>query len=149
VIAEEVRKLAEESRAFAEQIQQICQQINSESVEVIQAMKGTTVAAIEGKLVVESAASALLEISSAVLATLERVREITRAHRPSGQRGAEARVEATIEDGEDRRGQRIGNRGSLYRNPGADRRDEPHVASASTRPHLGPPEGSRDIFKMD
>lgn len=77
VIAEEVRKLAEESRAFAEQIQQHSQMINSESASVIQAMKETTVTAIEGKCVVESAASALEEISATVLATLERVREIT------------------------------------------------------------------------
>jgi methyl-accepting chemotaxis protein len=77
VIAEEVRKLAEESRAFAEQIQRLSQQINTESVEVIHAMKESTVAAIDGKCVVESAATALVEISATVLATLEKVREIT------------------------------------------------------------------------
>jgi len=76
VIAEEVRKLAEDSRAFASQIQTLSQQINSESIEVITAMKGSTVAAIDGKCVVESSVAALVEISSMVLATLERVREI-------------------------------------------------------------------------
>lgn len=77
VIAQEVRKLADDSRAFAEQIQKLSQQINSESVEVIGAMKGSTVAAIDGKCVVESAMAALEEISATVLATLERAREIT------------------------------------------------------------------------
>lgn len=77
VIAEEVRKLADESRAFAQQIQSLSEQINSESVDVIGAMKGSTIAAIHGKCVVESAVSALEEISARVLATLEGVREIT------------------------------------------------------------------------
>jgi len=96
VIAEEVRKLAEDSRAFGEQIQRLSQQINSESIEVIEAMKASTVAAIEGKCVVESATTALIEISATFLATMERVREITELTVRQA-RGAEGLVK-TIEN---------------------------------------------------
>ena len=96
VIAQEVRKLAEDSRAFAEQIQRLSQQINSESIDVIQAMKGSTVAAIDGKCVVESSMAALEEISATVIATLEQVREITELTRRQA-RGVEGLVK-TIEE---------------------------------------------------
>lgn len=96
VIAQEVRKLAEDSRAFAEQIQSLSQQIDSESVLVISTMKGSTVAAMEGKGVVESATAALQQISTTVLATLDGVREITDlASRQA--RGAEGLVKAIEE----------------------------------------------------
>lgn len=77
VIAQEVRKLAEDSRAFAEQIQNLSRQIDSESVVVLGAMRGSTAAAIEGKSVVEAAMTAFEEISATVMATLDGVREIT------------------------------------------------------------------------
>lgn len=96
VIAQEVRKLAEDSRAFAEQIQSLSQQIDTESVFVISTMKGSTAAAIEGKGVVEAATTALQQISSTVLATLDGVREITDlASRQA--RGAEGLVKAIEE----------------------------------------------------
>jgi len=96
VIAQEVRKLAEDSRAFAEQIQNLSQQIDTESVEVIGAMKGSTAAALEGKEVVESATATMLEISRAVLTTLDGVREITDLATKQA-RGAEGLVKAIEE----------------------------------------------------
>ena len=96
VIAQEVRKLAEDSRAFAEQIQSLSRQIDTESVDVIGAMKGSTAAAIEGKNVVESATTAFEEISDTVMATLDGVREITSLAARQA-RGVEALVKA-IED---------------------------------------------------
>lgn len=96
VIAQEVRKLAEDSRAFAEQIQNLSQQIDTESVEVIRAMKGSTAAAMEGKEVVESATTTMNQISGAVLTTLDGVREITELASKQA-RGAEGLVK-TIEE---------------------------------------------------
>src|SRR5262245_3036111 len=96
VIAQEVRKLAEDSRAFAEQIQNLSQQIDTESVEVIGAMKGSTEAAMEGKDVVESATTTMNEISGAVLTTLDGVREITELASKQA-RGSEGLVKAIEE----------------------------------------------------
>jgi methyl-accepting chemotaxis protein len=96
VIAQEVRKLAEDSRAFAEQIQHLSQQIDSESVHVIGAMKGSTAAAIEGKGVVESATASLERISTTVIETLDGVREITELATRQA-RGAEGLVKAIEE----------------------------------------------------
>lgn len=96
VIAQEVRKLAEDSRAFAEQIQSLSQQIDTESVDVIGAMKGSTDAAMEGKEVVESATATMNQISGAVLTTLDGVREITELASNQA-RGAEGLVKAIEE----------------------------------------------------
>jgi methyl-accepting chemotaxis protein len=77
VIAEEVRKLAENARGFAEQISSLAQQINTESGKVIVAMQGSSDATMEGGEVVGAASAALDSIADSVLATVERVKEIT------------------------------------------------------------------------
>ncbi len=96
VIAQEVRKLAEDSRAFAEQIQNLSRQIDTESVDVIGAMKRSTAAALEGKEVVESATTAFEEINDTVMATLDGVRVITTLATRQA-RGVEALVTAIEE----------------------------------------------------
>jgi methyl-accepting chemotaxis protein len=77
VIAEEVRKLADHARGFAEQISLLAEQINTESGTVILAMQASEVATSEGGQVVAAAASALDSIAESVLATVERVKEIS------------------------------------------------------------------------
>lgn len=96
VIAEEVRKLADNSREFARQIADLAHEINSEAGEVIAAMQDTTTASEEGRQVVGAATATLDSIADSVLATVERVKEITDLTSRQA-RGAEGLV-STIEE---------------------------------------------------
>ena len=77
VVAEEVRKLAENARRFAQQISGLADAINEGSSDVIRSMGETSVAAKEGVAAVQLAGHSLEDISSAVLASAERMKEIS------------------------------------------------------------------------
>ncbi len=77
VVAEEVRKLAENARRFAQQISGLADAINEGSSDVIRSMGETSVAGKEGVAAVQLAGHSLEEISNAVLASAERMKEIS------------------------------------------------------------------------
>ncbi|MEE9126293.1 MAG: methyl-accepting chemotaxis protein, partial [Planctomycetota bacterium] len=77
VVAEEVRKLAENARRFAQQISGLADAINEGSSDVIRSMGETSVAGKEGVAAVQLAGHSLEDISNAVLASAERMKEIS------------------------------------------------------------------------
>lgn len=77
VVAEEVRKLADNARRFAQQISGLADSINEGSKDVIDSMAQTSAAGKEGVAVVQLAGNSLEEISTAVLGTAERMKEIS------------------------------------------------------------------------
>jgi methyl-accepting chemotaxis protein len=93
VVAEEVRKLAENARRFAQQISGLADAINEGSSEVIQSMGETSVAGKEGVAAVQLAGSSLEDISNAVLASAERMKEISSLTAEQA-RGADGLVKA-------------------------------------------------------
>ncbi len=79
VVAEEIGKLAENARVFADQIGELAEGINTGSAGVIQSMNDSLSSAVEGRRVVADVSRSLQDIKRAVLATVERVVEITAA----------------------------------------------------------------------
>ncbi len=77
VVAEEVRKLAENARRFAQQISGLADAINVGSSDVLRSMAETSVAGKAGVAAVELAGRSLEDISNAVLASAERMKEIS------------------------------------------------------------------------
>ncbi len=96
VVAEEVSKLAENARVFADQISDLAKEINTGSGGVIESMNDCLESALEGRSVVSGVSRHLDGILQAVLATQERVREISDATE-SQMKGAEHLVEAIEE----------------------------------------------------
>jgi methyl-accepting chemotaxis protein len=96
VVAEEVGKLAENAKGFADQISELAGRINNESATVLTSMTESTRAAREGREVVQEANRTLEEIVSAVLTTVEAVREISQLTQAQTQ-GAEQLVRAIEE----------------------------------------------------
>ncbi len=93
VVAEEVRKLAENARRFAQQISGLADAINEGSSDVLQSMGETSVAGKEGVAAVELAGRSLEDISNAVLASAERMKEISSLTAEQA-RGADGLVKA-------------------------------------------------------
>ena len=93
VVAEEVRKLAQNARRFAQQISGLADAINEGSSDVIRSMGETSVAGKEGVAAVERAGNSLEEISNAVLASAERMKEISSLTAEQA-RGADGLVKA-------------------------------------------------------
>ncbi len=93
VVAEEVRKLAENARRFAQQISGLADAINEGSSDVIRSMGETSVAGKEGVAAVQLAGHSLEDISSAVLASAERMKEISSLTAEQA-RGADGLVKA-------------------------------------------------------
>ncbi len=93
VVAEEVRKLAENARRFAQQISGLADAINEGSSEVLRSMAEASAAGEAGVLAVQLAGNSLEEISSAVLASAERMKEISSLTAEQA-RGADGLVKA-------------------------------------------------------
>jgi len=96
VVAEEISKLAENARVFADQIADLAREINTGSGGVIESMNECLEGALEGRAVVSGVSRHLDGILQTVLATLERVREISEATE-SQMKGAEHLVQAIEE----------------------------------------------------
>jgi methyl-accepting chemotaxis protein len=93
VVAEEVRKLAQNARRFAQQISGLADAINEGSSEVIQSMGETSMAGKAGVSAVQLAGNSLEDISDAVLASAERMKEISSLTAEQA-RGADGLVKA-------------------------------------------------------
>jgi len=93
VVAEEVRKLAENARRFAQQISGLADAINEGSSDVLRSMSETSAAGKSGVAAVQLAGNSLEEISDAVLASAERMKEISSLTSEQA-RGAEGLVKA-------------------------------------------------------
>jgi len=96
VVAEEVRKLAEEARTFAEQIAKLAHEISTESSVVLASMHEGTNAVRTAKEVVINVGESLQDIVQVVLATVEKVQEISDLTREQT-KGAEKMVKAIDE----------------------------------------------------
>ncbi|HET9481250.1 MAG TPA: methyl-accepting chemotaxis protein [Candidatus Polarisedimenticolia bacterium] len=96
VVAEEVGKLAENARIFADQIAELAEGINTGSSEVIDSMNASLAAAVEGRTVVGGVGRTLDDIKQAVLATVDRVMDISASTGAQAQ-GAERLVTAIEE----------------------------------------------------
>jgi len=96
VVAEEVGKLADNARGFAEQISDLAKGINTGSQDVIDSMSESLESATGGRDAVAGVSRHLEDIKQAVLATLDRVVEITAATENQA-RGAEGLVNAIDE----------------------------------------------------
>ncbi len=96
VVAEEVGKLADNARGFAGQISDLAKGINTGSQEVIGSMNESLESAVEGRAAVSGVSRHLEDIKQAVLATLDRVVEITAATENQA-RGADGLVNAIDE----------------------------------------------------
>ncbi|HEY3176148.1 MAG TPA: methyl-accepting chemotaxis protein [Candidatus Polarisedimenticolia bacterium] len=96
VVAEEVGKLADNARVFADQIADLAQGINTGSAGVIESMNDSLAAAVEGRSVVGGVSRTLDDIKQTVLATVDRVMEISAATDKQA-RGAEGLVKAIEE----------------------------------------------------
>ena len=93
VVAEEIGKLAENARIFADQIGDLAEGINTGSGGVIDSMNDSLASAVEGRKAVADVSHNLQDIKQAVLATVDRVMEITAATEIQA-KGAEGLVTA-------------------------------------------------------
>ncbi len=96
VVAEEVGKLADNARVFADQIADLAEGIKAGSAGVIESMNASLAAAVEGRGVVGEVNRHLDDIKRTVLATVDRVTEISAATEKQA-RGAEGLVKAIEE----------------------------------------------------
>src|SRR5678816_3678114 len=96
VVAEEIGKLAENARVSADQISDLAEGINTGSSGVIESMNDSLASAVEGRSVVAGVSRNLEDIKQAVLATVDRVMEISAATEKQA-RGAEGLVKAIEE----------------------------------------------------
>ncbi len=79
VVAGEVGKLADSARVFADQIADLAEGINTGSSGVIESMNDSLASAVEGRNAVGAVGRNLEDITHSVLATVERVSEISAA----------------------------------------------------------------------
>ena len=96
VVAEEISKLAENARVFADQIADLAREIDTGSGGVIESMDDCHESAERGRIAVSGVSRHLDGITQTVLATLERVREISAAT-GTQEKGAESLVQAIEE----------------------------------------------------
>ena len=79
VVAEEVGKLADNARVFADQIADLANGINTGSASVIESMNDSLESAVQGRSVMADISRNLEDIKQAVLASTDRVMEISAA----------------------------------------------------------------------
>ncbi|MGH9869481.1 MAG: methyl-accepting chemotaxis protein [Candidatus Polarisedimenticolia bacterium] len=77
VVAAEVGKLADSARVFADQIAELAEGINTGSSGVIESMNDSLASAVDGRNAVGAVGRNLEDIKQAVLATVDRVSEIS------------------------------------------------------------------------